>query len=66
MNWTTTKMDDRESDDRIEHESEEEREVKADLKILGAIQASEKNNMEVMTKPKKAKPKADKIGTAHV
>ena len=52
MSWN--KIDDRDSDDRIEHESEEEREVKADLKILGAIQASEKNNVEV------------KIGRAHV
>ena len=59
MSWN--KIDDRDSDDRIEHESEEEREVKADLKILGAIQASEKNNVEVMTKPKKAKPKADMV-----
>ena len=44
MTWTTT-TDDRDSDERIEHQSEEEREAVA-TRILNA----QKNNVEAMTK----------------
>jgi predicted S18 family serine protease len=65
MSWN--KVDDRESDERIEHESEEVREAKAKgvtVEVEGVewkLQASEKNNAEVMAKPKKSKPKADMV-----
>jgi hypothetical protein len=65
MSWN--KVDDRESDERIEHESEEVREAKAKgvtVEVEGVewkLQASEKNNTEVMAKPKKSKPKADMV-----
>lgn len=52
MSWT--KIDDRESDERIEHESEDVREAKAKgvtVEVEGVewkLQASEKNNAEAM------------------
>ena len=61
MTWNTEKMDDRTSDERIEHQSEDEREA------IARLQASHKNNVELMmpesliVKPKKAKPKADMV-----
>ena len=44
MTWTTTKIDERDSDERIEHQSEDEREATA-TRILNA----QKNNTEAMT-----------------
>jgi hypothetical protein len=72
MSWN--KIDDRESDERIEHESEDEREA-----VVKRLEASEKINAEVMTlspmtardlaykltqgraKERKVKPKADMV-----
>jgi hypothetical protein len=72
MSWN--KIDDRESDERIEHESEDEREA-----AVKRLEASEKINAEVMTlspmtardlaykltqgraKERKVKPKADMV-----
>jgi hypothetical protein len=72
MSWN--KVDDRESDERIEHESEEVREA-----VVKRLEASEKINAEVMTlspmtardlaykltqgraKERKVKPKADMV-----
>jgi hypothetical protein len=65
MSWT--KIDDRESDERIEHESEDVREAKAKgvtVPVEGVewrLEQGQKNNAEVMAKPKKAKPKADMV-----
>ena len=65
MSWN--KIDDRESDERIEHESEDEREA-----VVKRLEASEKPNAESMVerayqasqgkaKERKAKPKADMV-----
>ena len=65
MSWT--KIDDRESDERIEHESEDVREAKAKgvtVPVEGVewrLEQGQKNNTEVMTKPKKIKLKADLV-----
>jgi hypothetical protein len=65
MSWT--KIDERESDERIEHESEDVREAKAKgvtVPVEGVewrLEQGQKNNAEVMAKPKKAKPKADMV-----
>lgn len=65
MSWT--KIDDRESDERIEHESEDVREAKAKgvtVPVEGVewrLEASQKNNTEVMAKPKKVKLKPDLV-----
>ena len=65
MSWN--KIDDRESDERIEHESEDEREA-----VVKRLEASEKTNAQVMSdfaykvtqgkaKERKVKPKADMV-----
>jgi hypothetical protein len=59
MNWTTSKIDDRTSDERIEHESEAERESHA--KTLATLEASQKMNVEVIRRPTVKRPKADMV-----